>query len=268
MRYALFIFLGITTIAAGQPAPQQEYCRTVAAGSQHGEALVRFCEFVLTLREKLPNVICEETMKNDTGGFQRQTVTAEVRHEDGRDSYSKIMRNEKPFTSPISELPGSWSEGEFGSVLRVVFAQEAHTQFKFLKETRWHSAPALLFEFQVARENNRRWFLQVGVQKVYPGIQGKVWLDASSSAVLRLDMAATDLDRPIPPENRRFVLEEVHKSIEYANVHLGDGTDFVLPASSEELKCLRRGWCYREQITFKNCHKFGVKSRILDEVSP
>ncbi len=281
MRYALFILLfGPAMIAAGQQVPQPQYCQNVSAGIEHGGALEQFCEFAVTLQEKLPNFICEETMKSEFSGAAKirdstgarvspglTVVTAQVRHEDGRDSYSRITLNGEPFTSSMSELPGSWSEGEFGSLLPVIFAPESHAAIQFLKETKWHATPALLFGFRVARENNQRWFLQVGQQVARPGVSGQFWLDASSHAVLRLEMVAEDLAHSTPPGRPPFPLKAVRKSIEYANVHLADGSEFVLPSTSDERKCLLRDTCFHEQLTFQNCHKFTVKSRILEDVT-
>lgn len=285
MRWAGFLtVLLLATYAAGQQQAEQGFCRYVRAIVQQADALGRACEFAATLQKRLPDVICQRTLKSYTSNRRTEVVTAEVRHQNGRDSYSKVTLNGKPFTAPMSDLPGSWTEGEFGSVLQLLFADESYTQFKFEKETRFQSHPALLFEFQLAAENNHGWYVEARGWKAYPGFKGKLWLDASSNAVLRVEMQAehleqaahaksssggpalTELSRPLD-HSVHFPLREVSISINYTNEHLGDGTDFVLPTTSEDRKCLGFGLCIRDELTFENCHKFGAKARIVGDVT-
>ncbi len=284
MRYAVLVTVLILAVAAAaQQQAERGYCRNVRAVVQHGDALGRACEFASSLQKKLPDVICQRTLKSYGGRSRVQVVTAEVRHQNGRDTYSKVTLDGKPFPASTSHLPGSWSEGEFGSVLQFLFADEFYTQFKFEKETHFRSHAALLFEFQLAAENNHGWYVEANGWKVYPGFKGRLWLDSSSNAVLRVEMEAEHLEEAahsssssasvilgpnkVPERRVRFPLQSVRVSIDYTNEHLGDGTDFVLPTSSEDRKCLVLGPCIRDELTFENCHKFGATSRILDDVT-
>lgn len=281
MRCAILLWLlGTAALAGGQVEPEQAYCQRATADVQHGDALSQACEFALTLHRKLPNILCQRTIKSYAGGSAFQTVTAEVRHENGRDSYSHVTRNGKPFTEPMSHLPGSWTEGEFGSILSLIFAEESHSRYKFEKETRWKSASALLFEFQLERENNHGWYVEANGQKILPGFKGKIWVDERSHAVLRVEMRAENLepeaDVKAADKNatvqrtnraRRFPLDSVKMSVDYADTLLGDGTQFVLPTTSEDEKCITFRMCIRDVVSFENCHKFGAKARIVEDAT-
>ena len=274
----LLIVFGAAGLAGGQVAPERAYCQRATAGIQHGEALSDLCEFAVTLQRRLPNVICQRTIKSYVGSRPFQTITAEVRHEDGRDTYSNVMRNGKPFKESMAHLPGSWTEGEFGSVVSFIFGEESRSRFRFEKETQWRSAPALLFEFELAAENNHAWRVEANGLEVLPGFRGKVWVDAASHELRRVEMQAEHLNELKPEERPNltiqrssrkpiFLLESLKISVDYAKQLLGDGSEFILPTESEDRKCLISGTCIRDQVRFENCHKFGAKARIVDDVT-
>lgn len=263
------------------PGAEQQNCATLSAGVEHGEALSRFCQFALMLEKRLPDVICQRTLKTDDPDSPFQTATAEVRYENGNDSYSKLTVDGKPFTSRIPpwEFALKFGYNDFGRPLEILFIQEPSTRFKFLRETQWKSTPALLFEFQMA-SGSVGWTLTTSnARKVNVSLKGRFWLDASSDAVLRVEASAEHLDNqpvmlwweskpdPHEPFLGHFPFESWEMSIDYANKHLGDGTDFVLPTTIKEMTCTLTGVCNRERITFDNCHKFGADSRILEDVT-
>jgi hypothetical protein len=57
----------------------------------------------------------------------------------------------------------------------------------------------------------------------------------------------------------------VKMSVDYASQLLGDGTEFVLPTTSEDEKCMNFGMCIRDRVSFENCHKFAAKAHIVGE---
>jgi hypothetical protein len=67
-----------------------------------------------------------------------------------------------------------------------------------------------------------------------------------------------------------FPITRVTTTIDYADVALGDGSDFVLPAKSEVETCSvdERNECAHNIVVFANWHKFGAKSRIVSVEEP
>ncbi|HVZ17039.1 MAG TPA: hypothetical protein VG897_07975, partial [Terriglobales bacterium] len=89
-----------------------------------------------------------------------------------------------------------------------------------------------------------------------PGLVGKLSVRQHDGAVMQFAIAATDL----VPES---YLMRFNKNISYEEMPLGDGSRFVLPTKSDSEICPAGGHCSRSLITFRNCHKFAAKSRIL-----
>ena len=256
------VVLLLSLSAQSQETIGQSYCQSIAKSVNHGEELLRACEFVVSLPTKLPNVICEETTRRfevplGTALVLRDTISATVTHDKTGQQYSDLKVDGKPADVQMPELMGAWSVGEFAGDLRVVFDEPSAAEFKFVKEGALRSSKALIFDFKVSRANNRTWSLEAPTGSTFPGLKGKIWLNIENAQIMRLEIETAD----IPDE---FPIKRLAKEINYADVKLGDGTNFVLPSDSVGTFCsysIRR--CSRNVLTFRNCHKFAAKARIV-----
>jgi hypothetical protein len=237
------------------------YCQALASIS-NGAALVQACEFSTSLRYIMPDYLCTETLKpvqftdikNNAPELQ---IMAEVRLQNGEETYSDVRVNGKPANIDVTKLAFS-SMGEFSSLLRALFHPQNAAQFSFGKEVRLHSTPAWIFDFTVHQQSNKSlWFLRSGGHTYYPGYRGSLWLEKASSRLMRLEMNAIEMQEANIPF-KRFKLTG-----EYAYTALGDGTSFVLPTQTSTIGCANNEICVGSSVTFANCHKFAAKSRIV-----
>lgn len=251
---------------SAQTAPSS-YCEGLASKVDQGTPLSRVCQFALSLNARLSGITCsQETMRysdRDYGGVKLEdVVTAEVSYESGKEHYRNIAINGK---KAGSEIPGyaGWSTGEFASVLNGIFAPQSAAEFSFKKEKVLKSGAALIFEFHVKQENNKFWFLQMGSWKVYPGYSGELWIDKSTSRLVRLELGKNELDHTFP-------LQRVNSTIDYADILLGDGTSLDLPVKSDTIACRSANTkpCFQNTLTFKNWHKFAATTRIVPIADP
>jgi len=257
------IVLSISFPVVSQEMAENPYCRAVANGNERGEELAKACEFVLELPQKLPNFICEETTKRfDTPEGNRlvllETITANVTHDKSGQQYADVVINGQPFKGNIPDLIGAWSTGEFAGDLDVLFEPQLMTKFKFVKETMLRDTPVLLFEFKIARENNKTWSLVGTKRLVYPGLKGKLWLERTDSRIVRFEIETADVPDGV-------AMKKLSKKINYDDVLLGDGTKSVLPSDLEATYCkysVER--CAVNLVSFKNCRKFAAKARVVE----
>lgn len=247
-----------------------KYCSDLAMSQEHSSSLASVCEFVLNVRKTLSNIICDRQTKrywsapartlagaqNGAEDYHRSdVVTVNVTYRDGRELYSDVRLDGKPITGKASELSGSWSHGEFATLLTSIFAPSSKTQFHYSKQTKLRSIPVFVFDFNVAAENNRLYFLESGDKIWFPEYKGEIWIDARTSSLLRMELETAYMaDYPI-----RLAKDE----IEYSSLHLGDGSSMVLPTNSKELICGQRDSCSNSVTKFANWHKFGATTRIL-----
>jgi VWFA-related protein len=261
----------LPAVDRNQPESIHDYCEQLAQGKGQADALDAVCEFALSLFWKLPNVICNEErtryQEDQLGGeTQRDAITATVRYEDGQEQYSQITINGKPAQAAMLGSSGDWSEGEFATDLRTVFLPQSAAQFKFVKQEAVHSTQAVVFDFKVERKNNHlRYFQGPGGATTYPGYHGRLWINKSNLHLMRLERKVDDVATDFPIQRADLV-------VDYADVDLADGTEFVLPVQAVNLSCptVASSHCWHNQLSFKHWRKFAARARVLsgEEASP
>ncbi len=216
------------------------------------------CEYAMSLPQKMPNFICDQDASRFWGKDKVpfDLVTASIRYEDGRESYTDIKVNGRDATNDISKSPGLWSTGEFGSNLRSIFDSGNLAQFQFARESKWKDHDAWVFTYAIARQNNPLWRLRTGTQILAPPYKGELWVDQKNGDLLRFGSVALDIPKT-------FGIEDALMQIDYADVSFADGSSFVLPADFTVISTLRGSRSTRNLVQFRNCHKFRAKSRMV-----
>jgi hypothetical protein len=240
------------------------YCKELSRGGAQVAALEAVCEFALSLRWKLPNVICDQERtesqeRRPLSGIRRKTITAKLRYEDGQEQYSQITVDGKPAQAGMLHSAGTWSEGEYANGLRSFFLPQTAAEFTFTKPDVMHSTQVFVFDFKVERKNNLLWFLKAPGVATFPGYRGRLWIDQSTFHIVRWQRKTTDVEAHFP-------IQRVSTVVDYHEIALADGTSFVLPVRAENDSCLAAsGNCWHDQLTFKHWHKFGARARVLTD---
>lgn len=239
-----------------------EYCQELGKAGQQTDALSSACQFALSIQNRVPNYICDETVRRFNSSDELLDVTEmEVRVENGKDSYSKIRMDKKPGRKSW-DMPWIWSSGEFGVLLTVLFLPENKPSFKYVKEAQLYSGTAVVFGFEVHERDNKSLYVwNLYGEKWTPGYSGLIWLDKDSHRPLQLEIASTRVPSKI--------IQKMEVKVTYGDIPLTDGTTFVLPvranvkASRFLVEGLRQDWI-RNDLEFTNCHKFRAKAEVVD----
>ena len=225
------------------------------------ESLIeRAREAALQFSQKLPNFVCEEFMSRFTQRGRGEKVpldlvSAEIVYEDGQESYRHVKIDNRATDKPLQEINGSWSTGEFASMLLELFHPDTHAQFRSGGASTISGFSAQVYDFQVQSENSR-WMLQAGSQNLAAAYGGSVWVDPNTARVLRIEMQARNLPSDFP-------MDTVETALDYSNVRLGE-TSFLLPIHAEALGCERgTSDCSHNIIDFRNYHEFKSEIKIL-----
>jgi len=223
------------------------------------EALIeRAREAAFEFSEKLPNFICQEVMARYRQRGRDETpldvVSAEIIYDHAKESYRNVKINDRPTDTGLQEISGSWSTGEFASILLSLFSPDTNARFRPGGASSISGYDAQVYDFQVP-SGNSRWTVHVDSQTLVPAYVGSVWVDPSTARVLRIEMQA----RNIPPD---FPMDTIESAVDYSYVSIG-ATSFLLPVHAESLGCPRgAGDCSHNIIDFRNYHEFRVDVKI------
>jgi len=256
------------TLQARNEAPpaQEEEARPsapAAAETQRPEEIVleKARDAAGSFLETLPNYVCQEfmtryqSMSHVVSWQPLDVVSTALVYENGKESYRDVSINGKLTKKNIEDLPGSWSTGEFGTVLADVFSPSTAADFRYRGGSRSGGRAALVYDFLVAREHSH-WRIMVASQMVQPSYRGSVWIDKETKRVLRIEMQATHLPEAFPSD-------KVESATDYEFVRFAD-RQFLVPVHAETLSC-ERGTdnCGRNTIDFRNYHKYSGESSII-----
>jgi hypothetical protein len=216
--------------------------------------------------ESLPNYIVKQyttRYQTDTAHGNRTSwqaldiVTADVVCENGKESYKNILINGKPSREDV-EKTGSWSSGEFATVLQAILAPGTDADFHGKRSTTIVNRPAFRYDYSVEKQNSQWHVYFSGSESYIPAYTGSIWIDKENFRVLRIEMSARDIPRSFP-------LDTVESAVDYDYVTISDQR-YLLPSHSEALSCVRgTGECSRNVIEFRNYKKFGADTSITFE---
>jgi hypothetical protein len=209
----------------------------------------------------LPNFFCRQlTTRYESDhpkeGWQAlDVVSADVAYENGHETYKNIKVGNKATDKPMEEVGGSWSTGEFSSVLEDLFAPETGAVFRRSGQDSIHGRMTIVFKYDVTRERSH-WRIIAPSQLYYPAYRGSIWIDRETSRVVRLEMESRNMPLLFP-------FAKVESATDYDFVRLSSPQAFLLPADAEVLSCEQGSdRCTRNRIEFRNYRKFGAESDI------
>ena len=201
----------------------------------------------------------EQAAGQKTSWRALDVVTADLVMEGGKETYKNIQVNGKAPKQAL-EKTGSWSNGEFASMLQLVLHPGSEAEFRGKRSSTIVNRQAWRYDYAVEQPNSH-WTLEAAGQSYEPAYSGAVWIDKETSRVLRIEMSA----KRIPSD---FPLDSGESTVDYDFVLLGD-RKFLVPVHSEVLSC-QRGTrdCSRNVIDFRNYRKFGADTSITFEKDP
>ncbi|HEY2016262.1 MAG TPA: hypothetical protein VGH38_22315, partial [Bryobacteraceae bacterium] len=229
----------------------------------------------LAFLDTLPNYVVKQNIDREVKPRPSQPwtvqdrIAAEVVYDAGKETTRDVQLNGKPSTPQKVEATGAWSTGQFGTMLKALFAIESAAVFHEHRGlAKVAGREARVYDFSVERGNSQ-WVLSTGGKTYIPAYEGTVWLDRETARALRFVMRA----RHLPTD---FPFDEAESSTEYGMIRIGSG-DYLLPTASVALVCSKAGpapalsrrgpsgagrYCARNVIQFHDFKQFGAESNI------
>jgi hypothetical protein len=223
--------------------------------------LVKAREAAAQYTESLPNFFAQQiTTRYQTDNPKRgwdvhDVVSADVAYENGRESYKNIKIGNKAVNTPMEDIEGARSTGEFSTMMQDLMAPGNGIVFRKNGTDTIHNRGAYVYRFESAREISR-WRIMAPSELYYPAYRGNVWIDKETYRVLRLEQEGRNM--PV-----MFPFDTVETTTDYDWVRLGTPQQFLVPVEAEVLTCQRGSRiCMRNRIEFRNYRKFGAESNV------
>ena len=129
------ILLAIAVGATAQATQAVQPSEASPDSVEQKKVLADAAEYVIHHEINLPNFICTQVTRRfeDAGGRNVcrpiDIIVERLTYFDHQEDYRVVELNGRPASVPHNQLNGASSSGEFGSVMKAIFAPDTETQF-------------------------------------------------------------------------------------------------------------------------------------------
>jgi len=210
----------------------------------------------------IPAYTCGETMERSSRAGNRpnfrvdDVLKLEVAEIGGKELFSKAGENnfnEDGLRQYASR--GLVATGMFYHIAETIFGTPV-ARFQFVGRKRTKGKRSLQYDLTVS-PLFASYRLAFNNHEANCGFRGSIWADEQSLDLIRLHIEATE----VPPE---LLLRSAITEIDYTRAAL-DGKNYLIPSSAEIITVMTNGYESRNKISFSNCHKYGVESKLIFE---
>jgi hypothetical protein len=242
-------------VSAIPPPSEEAQARVLEEVRQYAENYTR----------QLPDFICTQVTRRyfDPSGLEfwqmQDTLTARLSYYDQKEDYKLILVNNTVTNRSYESLGGATSTGEFGSLLRELFAKSSKTRFRWERWATLRGRRAHVFAYRVAQPNSQ-WRIDYERRlQIIAGYHGLVYVDRDTNTVLRITLTAED----IPPS---FPITEAATVLDYDFTRISD-QDYLLPLRA--VVRMRSGkFLTRNTVEFRLYRKFSAEATITFDTPP
>ena len=183
---------------------------------------------------------------------QEDTLLEELIYENGGERYRTLEVNGVKSTAPRAGMQGVHSRGEFGSMLKSIFAPEISAGHRWVGRAMAGGALCDVFEIEVPA-NKSNLVLNFNLAQVLTAYQGRVFIDPETGLVRRIVAQGSGVPKD-------FGLQSPVFSLEYGMVRIAD-QDHLLPLRSV-LQVRQNRRVIRNETVFRDYRKFEAESEI------
>lgn len=161
------------------------------------------------------------------------------------------------------QVGGTSSTGEYVSMLAALFKEETQATFQEVDTDTLRNRRAVVYEFNVRKENSRLSIKANNERSVVTGYRGRIWLDRETYRALRVEIISTE----IPPD---FPITAASSLIDYDWVTINEQR-YLLPSAAEiklTVGSNEQAIHSRNEIRFRGYQKFGAEVKIIEDVEP
>jgi hypothetical protein len=222
-------------------------------------ALKEAQEYAAEYTKKLPNFICTQVTRRyvDPSGMEfwalEDTIVSKLTYFENHEDYKVVLLNNRVMDTSMDKLGGATSTGEFGSMMREIFAPSTAAHFQFERWGTLRGHRMYVFSYRVDQPRSQWHVVYEKAYDVVPGYKGLIYVDRDTSAIMRITLEAVDLPASFP-------IQQASSTLDYDLAEIA-GTQYVVPIKS--VMRLRTGrMLSKNDIEFRFYKKFGAEATI------
>ncbi len=216
---------------------------------------------VVSYSHELPDFFCQEDVQrfeNSRGSWQlKDSLEIKLTYFEHHEKYDLLKLNGKPTVRSFDSVGGAISQGEFGSLLVSIFANDSATRFRWDHGTTLRGRAANVFQFRIlAAQSSYRLAYRMGngqMNSTITGQHGFVYIDAETNAVMKVIADADSIPRNFP-------VHQAHTVLEFGFSDVG-GKPFLLPLRAE-VRMRSDFILTKNEVNFRSYRKFGTESTL------
>jgi len=211
--------------------------------------------------DSLPNFLCIEVTNRSvdpsaSGKWRlRDSITELLSFVNKIETRTMLEVNGSTNNVDRDAMPGTFSSGEFGGVLKNVFLSSSETKFHWKETDELGTNTVQVFEYNVAKANSSFSIVDMHNQKLTVGFHGLVFIDAATHSTRRITLVADDI--PVT-----FLTHATSMAVDYDNVMI-NSHDYLLPVSAEVSLLQGRHQAVLNNIAFRNYRRFSSTAKIV-----
>ena len=241
----------LATVLAQTPPP---------GAAEQNRVLADATNYAIHHEQNLPNFICNQTTRRFEDFTGRDVwrpidiIVERLTYFEHREDYRVMMVNGQPSALPHNQLLGASSSGEFGSVMKGIFAPETQTDFAWqawftLRGRKMHvysyRVPAATSDYHIVVPNQ-----SIDLVAAYHGL---IFVDDLRHFVHRITVHADGIPASFP-------VQDVSLALDYEYTRIGDA-DYLLPLTFE-LRSREGKVQVKNDVEYDGYRKFSADSSI------
>jgi hypothetical protein len=228
--------------------------------AEQKKVLADATDYAINHERALPNFICTQTTRRFQDFSGREVwrpvdiIVERLTYFEHQEDYKVLEVNGVPSSVGHFQLGGASSSGEFGSVMKGIFAPVAAAEFHWqtwftLRGERMH-----VFAYQVAAANSDYHIVVAGQpEDLVTAYHGLIFIDDRRHFVHRITLHADGIPRAFP-------VQDVSLMLDYEYTRIGDA-DYLLPLTFE-LRSRDGKALVKNDVDYDNYRKFTADSSV------
>jgi hypothetical protein len=253
-------------LATAAPVKMLELPAAAPPEAERAEVLEKARASALRYLAGLPDFVCTQTVHRYMRGRHAaawkmlDVLRWEVGYSGKQEQYKLISINGQAARNDAQARNGTTSNGEFGSILEMIFNPQSAAQFDWQRRATLRGRAAYVFSYAIDQPHSRYTLNELHAlrkdRQITVAVRGFVYIDPETSETLRLTTEVTG----IPP---KFSITESRSAVDYGSAKIG-GQVYFLPRRSD-LAMVESGTLHRNVLEFGNYRKFATEATLTFE---